>query len=207
MSPEVRKIRNQMKNKKKSFPKQTVIKRTSYTKFLSKLGVTIVLTLVTLIALKSNSKYKATFYQYVYDSHISFATINATYQSMFGSPLPFGELWKSNTEPVFQEQLVYTEQHKYKDGVALTVSNQYLVPILESGMVVFIGEKEGYGNTVIVQQMDGVDTWYSNLGTVSVKLYDYVEKGSLLGEVKDNQLYLVYKQNGTVLNYEEYIPV
>ncbi len=207
MSPEVRKIRNQMKQKKKYFPKKVTMKRTSYTKFISRLGMTILLTLITLIALKSNPKYKATFYQHVYDSHISFATINATYQKFFGSPLPFQELFQNNTEPVFQEQLVYTEQHKYKDGVALTVSKQYLVPVLESGMVVFIGEKEGYGNTVIVQQMDGIDIWYSNLETVNVKLYDYVEKGSLLGEVKDNQLYLIYKKNGTVLNYEEYIPV
>lgn len=203
MNPDIRRIRSQMKQKKKT--QKTIVKRTSYTKWLSKLGITIILTLVTLITLKSNSKYKATFYQYVYDSHISFASINATYQKYFGSPLPFQELWKDKTTPVFDEKLIFTEQHIYKDGVALTVDNGYLVPILESGMVVFIGEKEGYGNTVIIQQMDGIDVWYSNLETVNVKLYDYVDKGSLLGEVKGNQLYLVYKKNGTILNYEEYI--
>ncbi len=203
MNPDIRRIRSQMKQKKKT--QKSIVQRTSYAKWLSKLGITIILTLVTLITLKSNSKYKATFYQYVYDSHISFASINATYQKYFGSPLPFQELWKDKTAPVFDEKLIFTEQHIYKDGVALTVDSGYLVPVLESGMVVFIGEKEGYGNTVIIQQMDGIDVWYSNLGTVNVKLYDYVDKGSLLGEVKGNQLYLVYKKNGTILNYEEYI--
>ncbi len=206
MSPEIQKIRKQMKQKRK-LPKTVTVKRTSYGRWISKLGITIVLTLVSLILLKSNDKLKATFYQYVYDSHLSFAALNTTYQKYFGSPLPFQNLWNHETEPVFQEQLVYSEQHKYKDGVALTVSNQYLVPILESGMVVFIGEKEGYGNTVIVQQMNGVDIWYCNLKTVNVKLYDYVEKGSLLGEINGDQLYLVYKQNGTVLNYEEQLSV
>lgn len=205
MNADLHKVRSQMKQKKRKLPSHPTMKRTSYTKFISKLGITVVLTLVTLITLKSNSKYKATFYQYVYDQHISFATINATYQKYFGSPLPFEEFWKDKTKPVFDEKLVFTEQHKYKDGVALTVSHQYLVPILESGMIIFIGEKEEYGNTVIVQQMDGIDTWYCNLGTVNVKLYDYVEKGSLLGEVNGDQLYLVYKKNGTVLNYEEHL--
>lgn len=204
MSPDVKKIRAQMKQKKK-YPKITTTKRPSYSRILTKFCITIILTLITLITLKSNSKYKATFYQYVYDTHLSFATINATYQKYFGSPLPFQELWENNAEPVFNETLIYTEQHKYKDGVELTVGNQYLVPVLESGMVVFIGEKEGYGNTLIVQQMDGIDIWYCNLGTVSVKLYDYVEKGSLLGETATDKLYLVYKKNGTVLNYEEHI--
>ncbi len=205
MNPDIRRIRSQMKQKKKRIPQKTVIKRTSYTKWISKLAITIILTLVTLITLKSNSKFKATFYQYVYDSHFSFASINAAYQKYFGSPLPFQELWKNPTVSVFDEKLIFTEQHKYKDGVALTVENSYLVPVLESGMVVFIGEKEGYGNTVIIQQMDGIDVWYSNLNAVNLKLYDYVAKGSLLGEVKGNQLYLVYKKNGTVLNYEEHI--
>ena len=39
----------------------------------------------------------------------------------------------------------------------------------------------------------------------SVKLYDYVEKGALLGEVKENSLYLVYSKEDKFLNYEEYL--
>ncbi len=202
MHTDIDKVRDQMRNKKK---KPSISKRTSYTKFISKLGITIILTLTVLITLKSNQNYRATFYQYVYENHISFASINATYQKYFGSPLPFLNLLEDQTKPVFDEKLNFKEQHKYKDGVALTVDQHYLVPVLESGMIVFVGEKEGYGNTVIVQQMDGIDVWYSNLNTMSVKLYDYIEKGSLLGEVKGDQLYLVYKKNGIVLDYEEHL--
>jgi len=38
-----------------------------------------------------------------------------------------------------------------------------------------------------------------------VNLYDYVDEGTLLGEVNDNFLYLVYYSDGKYLNYEEYI--
>ena len=38
-----------------------------------------------------------------------------------------------------------------------------------------------------------------------VNLWDYIEKGTLLGETKDNKLYLVFSKNGEYLNYKDYI--
>lgn len=178
-------------------------------KNLIKLGirflVTTILVLISLITLKGNSKWKATFYKQVYDTNFSFATVNQTYQKYFGEPIPFSNLLKTPVETVFDEKLNYSEINLYKDGAKLTVSKNYLVPIFESGMVVFIGEKEGYGNTVIVQGMNGVDTWYGNIEQVNVKLYDYVSKGSLLGEVKDTTLYMVFQKEGKKLDYKDYL--
>ena len=54
------------------------------------------------------------------------------------------------------------------------------------------------------KRIDGVDEWYGNIENVNVKLYDYVSKGELLGDC-NNYLYLVYKKDGKVLNYEEYL--
>ena len=68
-----------------------------------------------------------------------------------------------------------------------------------------MGEKEGYGNTVIVQGIDGIDIWYGNVTNISISLYDYIDKKSLLGTTKDDVLYLVYKKDGEILNYEEYL--
>ena len=79
-----------------------------------------------------------------------------------------------------------------------------MVPVLESGIVVYIGEKKDYGNTVIIQQVDGVDAWYSNVDT-NISLYDYVEKGTLLGNSKDNNLYLYFQKNGEFIDYKDYI--
>ena len=72
-------------------------------------------------------------------------------------------------------------------------------------IVVFIGEKEHYGNTIIVQQIDGIDTWYGNVYIGDIKIYDYVQKGNLLGEVLDDKLYLVFQKEGKYLNYKDYI--
>ena len=205
MDNELLRVKMELKKKRRK-EKEVKIKNNKFSKVLSKILITIVLTLITLISLKSNTKFKTFFYKNVYDTNFSFATVNKWYKDLFGSPIPFSDvIEKETTTPVFNESLEYSEKSKYKDGVKLTVTKNYLTPVLESGMVVFIGEKEGYGNTVIVQQVDGIDVWYSNLKTVSVKLYDYIEKGSLLGEVNDSTLYIIYKKEGKVLNYEEYL--
>ena len=105
---------------------------------------------------------------------------------------------------VFNENIIYKEKTDYNKGVKLVVENNYLVPVIESGIVVYKGEKEGYGYTVIIQQVNGVDLWYSNI-SCDVDLYDYVEKGSLLGEVKDSNLYLYFYKNGDFIDYKAYI--
>ncbi|MFL6558418.1 MAG: peptidoglycan DD-metalloendopeptidase family protein [Bacillus sp. (in: firmicutes)] len=46
-----------------------------------------------------------------------------------------------------------------------------------------MGVKEGIGNTVIIQHSDKSETWYGNLADVKVKLYEYVDKRSVVGTV------------------------
>jgi len=70
--------------------------------------------------------------------------------------------------------------------------------------VVFIGEKEGFGKTIIVQGIDGVDIWYGNVTNISVQLYDYLENDTVMGEVDGQSLYLVIKKEGNNIKYEEY---
>jgi stage IV sporulation protein FA len=201
MDNDIKMIKSKIKKKNKKTNKN----RSSLYGFISKLLITIILTLITLILLKSNNKLKTFFYNKVYDNNISFATINKWYENHFGSSIPFKELVEKDTKAVFNNKLEYSKKEKYLDGVKLSVDKNYLVPILESGMVVYIGKKEGYGNTVIVQQVNGVDVWYGNINNPNVKLYDYVEKGKLLGDVKNNNLYLVFKKDGKVLSYEKNI--
>ena len=71
-------------------------------------------------------------------------------------------------------------------------------------MVVFIGNKENYNNTVIIEDLNGVYIWYGNINTTSLKLYDYVEKGSYIGEASNN-LYMVFSKDNKYLSYEEYL--
>ena len=56
---------------------------------------------------------------------------------------------------------------------------------------------------------DESDPWVLNFPTKTHwKLpseYDYIEKGEILGDTLNNDLYLVYKKEGSTVNYEEYI--
>ena len=137
--------------------------------------------------------------KYLLETNFEFSKINSIYNKYIG------KLNNENIETVNSNQLLeYTKEEEYKDGVKLTVSENYNVNLLESGIVVYIGEKEGYGNTIIVQQSNGIDAWYGNIENVGVKIYDYIEKGSIIGNAS-NTLYLVFQKNGENLNYEDYI--
>ena len=209
MDSEIEKIRNDIRSKKEK--KHTSVKyknnnnnNKNITLYVTKFLFTIIFTLVALILLKKNSSFKDSFYRHVYEENISFASINNLYKKYFGNTIPFSDLFLKRDTTVFNETLTYNSKEAYLDGVKLNVNNNYLVPVLESGMVVFIGDKGEYGNTIIVQQMNGVDVWYSNIES-NVKLYDYIEKGEVLGECKSNFLYLTFKRDGKVQNYEDYI--
>ena len=68
-----------------------------------------------------------------------------------------------------------------------------------------MGEKEGYGNTVIIEQVNGIDVWYANIKSNDIKMYDYIEKGNLIGEANGKKLYMVFQKQGVYLDYKEYI--
>ena len=189
-----------LKKKKQSSNKNNYLFKT-----INSILICSLFLIINLILIRSNNSIKNKFYHYVYESNISFANINNWYTKIFGSPIPFKNLVKDTTKTVFNEKLKYSAKEAYLDGVKLTVEDNYLIPVLETGMVTYIGQKEGYGNTIIIEQVDGLSLWYGNIDKENVKIYDYIEKGALLGEGKSNTLYLVYKKDGNVLNYNDYL--
>lgn len=206
MDKNIEKIKKQMKMKRISTPKE---KEPPKNNFLYKCGIkvliVILLTISTMIVLKKYPNLKDKFYEEVYENNISFASINYLYKNVFGTPIPFSDYFESKTKPVFNEKMKFYKSDDYKDGVKLVVDKNYLVPSLESGMVVFIGDKDNYPNTVIIEQVNGIDVWYSNIENINVNLYDYVDKGAMLGSTINNELYLVFKKDGEVLDYHAYL--
>ena len=172
--------------------------------FVSKCLVSIVIFLLLLIISNKNISLKEKINNKVFKNNISFATINNWCKNKLGGILPFDKVVAPDVS-VFNEKLTYKEQSLYKDGVKLTVEDNYLVPIIESGIVVFMGEKEEYGQTVIVQQVNGIDVWYSNVDTGTISLYQYLTKCNLLGEAKSNYIYMVFQKDGKFLDYKKYI--
>ena len=163
-----------------------------------------VLFLIMAILSKTNIIYKDFIVSNIYEKNISFAKVKKLYDKYLGGITPLDKVVDKEMT-VFNEKLTYDEALAYHDGVKLIVNKNYLVPIQEEGMVIFIGEKENYGNVVIIEGINGIDTWYGNMETTTAKLYDYVDKYSYLGTVKDDTLYLAYQKDGQFLDYKEYL--
>jgi len=202
MNESIENIKSRLKEKKhqKSSKQKNNIKNR-----ISKLLIIVILFLSILIYSRKNIENTKFIKSILFENNIQFVKINNFWDKHFGKLIPFKKIFKNQEKTVFKEELTYEKKEKYKNGVKLKVSKNYLIPNQESGMVVFIGDKENYGNTVIIQQMNGIDLWYGNVENVNVKLYDYIEKGELIGETKDENLYLVYKKEGEILDYEKQI--
>lgn len=173
-------------------------------KHLNKILITILLTIIVLIVSKMNPNMKKIIKEKLFEENFSFSSVRKFSEEYLGGILPFDKI-EPNDKSVFNEKLIYEEINDYKDGAVLKVNSNYLIPVLESGIIVFIGEKDKYGKTVIVQQVNGIDLWYSNINIGEHKLYDYIEKGDLIGEAIENKIYLTYQKSGEFLNYKEYL--
>lgn len=200
-------IKRRLKNRNKKIWTKTnelILSRQTLYRQVVKILIVVVLVLITLIAIKTSTKREDFIYQHLFNTNLKFAQINHYYKKYLGNILPFQNVI-SEDEPVFKEQLTFNEMSKYHNGAKLMVATDYLIPIVESGIVVFIGEKENYGNTIIIQQTNGLDLWYGNIKNSNVQIYEYVEKGKLLGEVAGDTLYLVFQKEGQYLDYKNYL--
>lgn len=184
-----------MKNKKK--------KNNSFiNKLLIKTIICCFLFLIYLICNKKIDKFEEIIYDNVYNSNFSFAQIDNWYEKHFGALFPIKHV---NDIQVFNETITYNDKEKYYDGVLLKVNKNYIVPSISNGIVVFIGEKDKYGKTIIIQDEKGIDIWYSNISIGNINMYDYVSKGDYIGEVIDDKLIMIFQKKGIVLDYNEYI--
>lgn len=171
-------------------------------KLIIRISIVIIIFLSLAITCNYSERFKTNITKYLFTESISFTKIKKIYNKYLGGILPLKK--EINTEKVFNEELNYSNLSVYYDGIKLIVSEGYLVPSIKEGMVVFIGDKENYGNTIIIEDLEGTYIWYGNITSTSLKLYDYIEKGSYIGEV-NKELYMVFNRDNKYLNYEEYI--
>ena len=170
--------------------------------FISRTLVCIIIFLVISIVCNFNDKNLLWFKNNIFNTSIDFSFFNNLYNKYVDKYLPF-DLYEDKI--VMKEGLVYNSKEKYLNGVSLNVGENYNLSSLMGGIVVYIGEKEGLGNTVIVQGTDGIDYWYSNIDNLSVSLYDYIEKDKIIGISMSDSIYLTFLKDGEYIDYEEYI--
>ena len=171
-------------------------------KLVNKTLMAIFLGLVFLIVMEYSPKFKKFMQEDVLNKNFSFGFIGKLYNKYFGEILPNTN---ENVVKVFKEKLVYSEKEKYLDGYKLKVDKNYLVPVISSGVVVFLGEKEDYGKVIVIEGEDGTTITYGNIQNTDLKLYDYITSGKYLGEVGEDYLYIVILKNGEYLDLETYL--
>ncbi len=197
--------KRRMKLKKKStLSKKEPSIRNYINSLIIRILISIILFFTLIIFMNTNEEVNNFVKEEILSENISFTKIKNIYNKYLGNIVPFDNLVKTDRQ-VFKEELVYDSIEAYKDGFILNVKTNYIVPVITSGVVVFIGEKEGLGNTVIIQGMDEIDYWYSNIENISCSLYDYVESGTTLGVVESDNLILTFKKAGEYLDFDEVI--
>ncbi|TCS96495.1 M23 family metallopeptidase [Hazenella coriacea] len=82
--------------------------------------------------------------------------------------------------------IVYPFDNKRK-GVVIRSTIQSPVGAAAEGWVIFAGQKEGLGNTVVIQHGNGRETWYGWLQEITVKEKDWVQKEQPIGKVGEKE--------------------
>lgn len=179
-------------------------KKIKYLKnLISRILLSIILVISICIFIKLNDKNILLIDKYIFKDSLEFTKINNWYQDNVGKIVP--EL-KDNANLVFSsEDLKKNSYTDYLDGVKFELDKNSPVSLISGGIVIFIGKKDNYGNTIIIQGNDGIDYWYGGITNSNVNLYDYLEKDTLIGETNDNYLYLILQKDGKYISYEEII--
>ena len=171
-------------------------------KFVNKTLTAIFLGLVFLIIMEYSPKFKNFMQEDVLNKNFSFGFIGKLYDKYFGEVLP---KTSDSVVKVFNEKISFSNKEKYLNGYKLTVNNNYLVPVIKSGVVVFIGENEDYGNVITIEGEDNTTITYGNIKNTDLKLYNYINSGEFLGEADGDFIYLIIQKDGEYQDIETYL--
>lgn len=166
-----------------------------FKKILSKLFTIVIFTMIVITLSNTSPKFKSFIVDKVLNSTIDFSFVNKLSNKVTN-------VFKTsnNTLPVVKEE--NNRKERYKDGIKYIVNKGASINIKDSGIVTYIGNKDGYNNTVIIQQSNGYYAWYGNIKE-EVKLYDYIESGSKIGETLTNEYYYVLLKDNKPVNLNE----
>lgn len=95
--------------------------------------------------------------------------------------------------------------------VVLTTGNQEQIKIGETGWVAFVGEKPGFGTTVVVRLTKGREVWFGNLDSIKVTKDEVLQAGQVVGTARavdgiSRHLYLGLKSQEQFVNPLDVIP-
>ncbi len=201
MDDTINEAKKRIRNKRNNITLENSKQNSNYiSNLFTRTLLSVILLLLICIYTNSSDNNLLFFKNHLFNETLSFTKINNLYNKYFGSIVPA----KNEEAAVFKTDKSYNSIEKVDNSYKFILNNNTF-SYLESGIVVFAGIKEGLGNTIIIQGVDGVDIWYSNLASINETLYDYIEKDKLVGEFIDKTAILTFMKNNEYQSYETYI--
>jgi stage IV sporulation protein FA len=130
------------------------------------------------------------------EQEFQFASISTWYEDKFGKPIAFlpDQTKVDNTEDPKSKQYAMPVSGKITDsfdrdgqGIILETGAESMVDAMKEGIVIFAGSKKNLGKTVVIQHNDKSESWYGQLQSIDVKLYQFVNKGNKIGKVTTSE--------------------
>lgn len=155
----------------------------------------------------------------VMTNDFKFAQVSNWYEDTLGSPLAFLPMvgdekvqkkqGKENGKVAFAEPVSGQVTRQFSDkskGVMVQTAANSSIKAVKDGLVLFVGEKDDTGKTVVIQHDNGAESWYGELDEIEVKPYDYVKKEQVIGKVTDktnkkySSFYFALKEGGKFID-------
>lgn len=179
----------------KYYKKLKIKNKINYGSWMTKLLLSIIIVLICLIVTNFNDELRNVFEQEVLVDNMDFSDFNKLYKKFMVDDEQV-ELVSNVVDTTDMKEV--NGRYRFNYGI------NYPVEVLKPGIIVFNGDKDELGRTVIVQGNDGVDIWYSGINLDDKSLYDYVSIGDILGSSIEPYLYVSIYEDGNLLKYEEY---
>lgn len=171
---------------------------------ITRVLISLVIIMFSLIINKINPKIFKTIKNYTFHKSFNFIKVNKISKKIIGKDVFYVDTKEENTSKVLDLDEINSHSTKYFDGEKFKVSKNLPVGSISSGVVIFIGKKENFNNTIIIQGVDNYNIWYGNIENINYRLYDYVEQGSLIGSCITDEIYLLIEKDGKLFTYDEY---
>lgn len=175
--------------------------------FAIRIMLSIALFLIVAIVFKQPDERLDSARQFVnkaFEQEFQFAAVSKWYEDQFGTPLAlFPKPEPNASDDVDRSTTVHSEEdyavpvtgqtqivetfETNGQGVLVETKRDSVIESVKDGFVIFTGERENLGKTVIVQHHDDSESWYGHLEDIDVALYDYIESGEVIGKAADDQ--------------------
>lgn len=173
---------------------ERLVLKKSVKNLIQKVFIMTIGILIGMILTKNNESLKNDLKKEIYETSYPIIENRNIYEKYFSF------LNKEKVKQVSNNIFSYIKREDTKEGVKLTVKENTPIPLLESGIIVYLENSR-----VIIEQTDGVKAIYESINTNNKKLYDYLEKGEILGESISDTIILSFTKKGEYYDYKKYL--